>query len=143
MQVPYRTADRQRKIASTRISRSATHKRDPRPPFLWMVGAKLRPIAVRRRVPSFESLLFRSLILAAIFGLAASRGLNRPAGAGAGAASAAGAAGAAGAGAWRFPGCGDHRIHFLGKGSMAGVRTHVVKPVPLAVGCNKSSATDP
>lgn len=80
-----------------------------------MVEAKLRPITVRRRLPGFESLLFRSLILAAIFCLAASSGLNHPAGAaGAGAC----------AGAWGYSGCGDHRIHFLGKGIMAGVRAH-------------------
>lgn len=44
--------------------------------FLWMVGAKLRPITVRRRLPGFEGLIFRSVILAAAC-LAAPRDLNR------------------------------------------------------------------
>lgn len=81
------------------------------PLLLWMVGAKLQPIAVRRRLRGFESLLFRSLILASAC-LAASRGLNHPSGTGATA---------------PLGGClggGHHRIHSLGKTNTAGVRAH-------------------
>ena len=81
-----------------------------------MVGAKLHPIAVRRRVPGFDNLPFRSLILAAAC-LAASRGLNHVAAAAAAAAAAASPSGGC-------LECSHHRIHFLGKRNMAGVRAH-------------------